>query len=426
MKTSPGRSILRGMLWVSGFVFLAKLAGAFKEMAVAAGFGTGPVVDGYLVAFNVVNYPVALALGVVSLVLVPLAARAQGAPEADLRRFHGELLGWTLLAGLLIGAGVVLCAPLLPVLVKGQGGLMGQEMLRTLALVVPFGLVSSLLASWMLAAGRHLNTLLEAVPSLLLLLALLVAGSRVEVLVWGTIAGFVCQTVFFSVLLGRGAGLARPRLSLRAPLWVDFRRGLGIMIFGQALTALLPMLDQFFCGSLGEGAISTLGYASRIMALILGLGATSLGRASLPVLSAMVAGGGDLRGGLLRWTAMIVAAGALLALLAALFAPVGVQVLFERGAFSAQDTRQVSEVLRWSLLQLPVYFLSTFFSMVLAARQQHGVIVAITAAAIVAKCLAYLALVDWLGVRGVVLSSAVMYGVVVVLQGWVCLGRGRK
>lgn len=407
--SSAGRSILRGMLWVSGFVFLAKLAGAFKEMAVAAGFGTAPAVDGYLLAFNIANYPIALALGVVSIVLVPLAARLQGADKAELHRFRSELLGWTLAVGGLVGVGILLCAPLLPLLVQGQGGLIGEGMLQVLALVVPFGLLSSLLASWMLAAGRHLNTLLEAVPSLVLLLALLLLEAQPAVLVWGTVLGFAVQTGVFIWFAQRAGEFEVPRLSFKAQAWTDFRRGFGVMLFAQALTALLPLLDQFFCGSLGDGAISTLGYANRIMALLLGLGATSLSRACLPVLSEVVAKGEDLRGRLGRWVLLIVVASAVCAGVAALLAPLGVRLLFERGAFTPEDSVQVTEVLRWSLIQMPAYFVAIFMFNVMAATQRHAVLIVVILLGIAAKALAYSILIGPLGLNGVVLSTVVMH-----------------
>ena len=57
------------------------------------------------------------------------------------------------------------------------------------------------------------------------------------------------------------------------------------MLAGQALMSFVGIIDQFFAAHLGTGAIATLSYANRILALILGLGATAVGRATLPIFS---------------------------------------------------------------------------------------------------------------------------------------------
>ena len=76
---SPHRRIAVGFLWVSLFVFVGKLAGAAKEMTVAWRYGVSPTVDAYVFVFNLVSWPVAVWFGIISAVLVPLAARIRHA-----------------------------------------------------------------------------------------------------------------------------------------------------------------------------------------------------------------------------------------------------------------------------------------------------------------------------------------------------------
>src|SRR3546814_4132080 len=53
---------------------------------------------------------------------------------------------------------------------------------------------------------------------------------------------------------------------------------------------------------------------------------------------------------------LMVLAGAVVTAVGWLLAPWGVALLFERGAFTADDTVVVAQVLRWGLLQMPFYF----------------------------------------------------------------------
>ena len=65
------------------------------------------------------------------------------------------------------------------------------------------------------------------------------------------------------------------------------------MLAGQALISFIGIIDQFFAAPLGTGAIATLSYANRILASMLGLGATAVARATLPVFSQAQAQGGS-------------------------------------------------------------------------------------------------------------------------------------
>ena len=68
-------AIARGMAWVALFVFLGKLAGAAKEMTIAYRYGVSDQVDAYLFIYNLISWPVGVWSSILTIVLVPLAAR---------------------------------------------------------------------------------------------------------------------------------------------------------------------------------------------------------------------------------------------------------------------------------------------------------------------------------------------------------------
>src|SRR4249920_2037850 len=94
--------IVRGMLAVTVFALLGKVAGAVKEMAVAWRFGVGAPVDAYLLVQNLVNWPVAIWFSVLTVVLIPLANRVAMETPDELPRFRRELLAATLTGGVLL------------------------------------------------------------------------------------------------------------------------------------------------------------------------------------------------------------------------------------------------------------------------------------------------------------------------------------
>jgi len=409
------RRIATGFVIVSLFVALAKGMAAFKEMAVAWRYGTSPVVDGYLFGTNLVLLPVSIWFSVLTVVLLPLVGRAATDDPLRLRRFRAELLGLTLGLGLLAyplarwGLGLLVTS--------GWSGLHGTAadtvlaMAPWLALLLPLGLVASLWSAWTMAGGGHRNTLFEGIPAVCILVAVLaLPGAAGETLLWGTVGGFLVQAACLAVPLATRKELEAPGWDLTSPHWAPFRQGFLVMLAAQVLMGLGGILDQFAAARLGEGAIATLGYANRLLALALGLGATAVSRAILPVLSGMAEGDAAHRQRLVRrWVGMMLGVGVIAAAIGWLLAPWGVRVLFQRGAFTAGDTAAVAQMLRWSLLMVPCYMANLVLVANLTSQRRYGIFIRLNAVNLTVKAGLLFVLVPILGIAGVPLSGVGMY-----------------
>src|SRR5690606_3023584 len=170
-------------------------------------------------------------------------------------------------------------------------------------------------------------------------------------------------------------------------------------------------IDQYTAANLGANANSTLGYAARLLSLVLGIGAASVGRAALPVL-ADVHGRGDVahaRAVALKWSVWMLGAGAVAAAVGWLLAPWGVALLFERGAFTAQDTQAVAHVLRWGLLQMPFYFGVLILVQLLASQNRYRIMAAIAVANFALKAVMNPILAPSMGAAGIMLATSIMY-----------------
>jgi putative peptidoglycan lipid II flippase len=408
-------AIARGMAWVALFVLLGAGARIAKEMAIAYRYGVGAELDAYLFVLNLIVWPVGIWFSVLTVVLVPLAARIRQNASAELPRFRSELLGLTLLLGVLL---LLLGSLGLPALLRSSWtGLphatlaIATGMVPTLAWLAPLGLVISLFSAWMLAAGRHANTLLESVPALVLLLVLLAfPGGGAEPLVWGTLAGFAFHLASLAMPLAREGEFEAPRFTRQSSQWVPFWQGFGIMLGGQALMGFTNIVDQFFAAHFGAGAIASLGYANRILAMIAGLGAMAVSRATLPVFSKIHAQGEEQANRVAsHWVRLLLILGAAATLMSWWLAPWGVKLLFERGAFTSQDTAMVVELFRFGLPQLPFYFAGIVLVSLLASQGRHRAIAAVAGLNLLIKILALLVLTSAFGIKGISLATSVMY-----------------
>ena len=407
-------AIVRGMAWVTVFVLLGKLSGAAKEMAVAYHYGIGAEVDGYVFVLNLVSWPLALWFSVLTMVLVPLAARMREQAPAELPRFRAELLGAALVLGFLLWLAAEL---LLPALIRWpRVGLapataaVATGAAHGLALLLPLGVLASLFSAWMLAAGLHANTLLEGVPALVIALAVTLYDGGVAPLVWGTVAGFALHLACLAFPLARRGEIVLPRLGAASPAWGWFWQSFAIMLAGNAVMSLIDIVDLMFAVHLGTGTVSTLSYANRLLALLLGLGGTAVSRATLPVFArAHHDSAGRIHQVATRWVAIMLALGALAAALVWWLAPLAVRLVFERGAFDAANSAAVAGVLRYGTLQMPFYFAALVLVSSLVARGLHRAVAIGAAINLLVKVGASLLLVPLLGMQGIVLSTGVMY-----------------
>lgn len=415
---SDHRRIASGAMRVALFLLLGKAVGAFKEMAVAYRYGVSAVVDAYQFTMTLANWLPVTMVGTLSVVLIPVLVRLRRQDARQRARFLGELQAWTLAAGIVLGVLTYAAWPL--VLTWAGMGLdeqtraMSRELTLAFAPAAMLTLLTGISAARLRAHERHVNTLLDSVPALVILAWVMLAasGQQVGPLLWGTLVGYTLQSVWLLWLASRADGIwARPYWGFQAQQWPELVKAAGIMLVGQVAMSFVGPLDQYTAANLGANANATLGYAARLISLLLGVGAASVGRAALPVLADIHARGDAHHGRrmALKWSLGMVAAGGVAALIGWLLAPWGVALLFERGAFTAQDTQAVAGVLRWGLVQLPFYFGVLILVQLLASQNRYRVMAVIALCNFAVKFVLNPLLAPVMGVEGIMLATGIMY-----------------
>ena len=187
---------------------------------------------------------------------------------------------------------------------------------------------------------------------------------------------------------------------------------MGPGVIGAGVMHINLFADMVIASFLGAGAISHLYYADRLNQLPLGIVGIAVGTALLPMLSKAIANkdnqeSHDLFNRALEMC-LLLALPASFALLAC--APIFIEGLFERGAFKAQDTQMTSLVLRAYAIGLPAYIAIKVFSTVHWANQDTKTPVKISIIATVLNIAASLILIQFMGVAGIALATA--------LTGW--------
>ena len=421
-------AIFKGMLTVALFTLLGKLMSAAKEMAVAYRYGLAAEVDAYQFIYNLVSWPIGIWTSVLTAVLVPLAARMRAFDHEAIPHFRSELFGFALIIGC---ASVVLAwTGIAALLSSGTTGLpphsvqLAQAALPGLVLLLPFGMLIALQSAWMLSAGRHVNTLLDSVPTLFIAAAVLVFASPaadpgispapspgISPLVWGTVVGAGFHLLSLMIPNARHSEFEAPAFRRAAPHWTPFWQGFGIMLAGQALISFTVIIDQFYAVGLGTGSVATLGYANRVLSLILSLAAIAVSRATLPIFSRSASGDQcDIYRVAMVWMRLMFMAGIVAMVAGYVFAPGIIRLLFERGQFGAGDTQVVADALRFGLPQLPCYFSVMVLVSYALSQRRYKLIFWSGVIGCAGKVIGNILLVPALGINGIALAATFVYG----------------
>ncbi|CAN0618265.1 conserved membrane protein of unknown function [Burkholderia multivorans] len=397
------------------FVMLGKGAAALREMAIAYHYGISPVVDAYQLTFSMITFlPAAFVVGL-QIMLVPTLVRLRSQPMGEQARFLGELQ----MVALVFGTG---CAAVLFVAWPWMLGLFARnlsgetrEMSRAMMMAMcPVGILMMTIcvfAARLQARERHINTLLEALPAVVVLLFLVAAqqGNSPAPLMWGTTIGFLLQAVWLGALARVTDGVrTRFFFSLRSPQWSRNYRTVGMFFLGQLVLSLAVPLDQYFVAGLGDGAIATLSYSGRLIALLEGVGAIAIGRATLPVFSDIQSSGEPARARemALKWSFLMLGCGVLVVAIVWPLAPIVIKLMFQHGAFTDADTSTVAHLLRWSLAKLPFYFAQLVLLQLFASEGRLKELAGMAIVCFIVKAIANVVLIRWFGIVGIVLASA--------------------
>ena len=405
------RNIVRGLLLVALFTLAGKAVGAAKEVAIAYKFGLSEIVDVYVLAFTFAIWIPVMASTVLNSIYVPLIHKLD--PE-EKECFIRQFTGMGLVVSGLVTLLLLVVLPLITDFMSDQFSPEARNALHKLAVgfspIAGLGFLAALFSSMLLAEERHSNTLLETIPSLTLIIFILLwpASKSINPLLWGTILGVVLQALGLLILLLNARLFKhRPVFSFQSPGWQRFRQDIGIVLLGQFVMSFVEPVSAVIAADLGPGNVAGLGYSNRVLALFLTLGATAIARAILPVLSKSQ-NNNQIRLGI-QWSIIMFACGTVAAIIAWQITPQLVKLLLERGAFTEENTTEVSKAIRFGVLQFPFYFSGIVLAQLFISLRLYVPILISAVLAVTMKVIFSLLLAPKYMFAGIVLANIPMY-----------------
>jgi len=410
--------ILGAVVVVGACSLLAKLVATGKELAVAAWFGRSDALDAFLIALLLPTTVVSLLAGSFGGVLVPSFIRIQeNQGQVAAQQFFSSIqtVGLVLLAG--VSVLLAIAAPLyLPLLGSGFDAakvLLAQKLLYVL---LPFIVVNGAVLIWtsVLNAGETfaLPALTPLLTPLVTLACLFIWGGKVGIfaLAVGTIAGTILEaTILGRTIRARGLELRLGWYGWTPELRLAGRQYLSV-VTGSLILGVSPIIDQAMAAMLSAGSVAALSYGNKIVMVITTLTSSALGTAVLPYISQMMARN-DWSGcrRTLKIYSLIVLSVTIpiTVVLVAVSQPL-VRLLYQRGAFTANDTLVVSAVQIGFALVIPFSTWCMLFVRYLTALHRNDVLAYGAVANACLNVVLNLVLMRRMGVAGIALSTSLV------------------
>ena len=373
------QSLVRNIMTVGGWTLISRGTGFARDVMMAAYLGTGPVAEAFLIAFSLPNmFRRFFAEGAFNMAFVPMFAKKLEGGE-DAAGFARD--AWNGMVTLLL-AFTVIGTLAMPWLVWAMAsGFTGERY----DLAVTFGQISfsyilfislvALLSGILTTHGRFSEA--SFVPVLMNLVFIAAMGLAVWAgwdmgltLSWTVPITGMAQLAF-TWIAARKIGYA---LTFGLPRWTADLARLAL-IAGPAVLAggvvQINLLVGRQVASFTEGAVAWLSYADRLYQLPLGVVGIAIGTVLLPDLSRRLRAG-DAEGGRASFNrgaefalAMTLPASVALAVLAEPLC----SVLYQRGAFTDQDTQATALVLAIYGVGLPAFVLHKVLQPLFYARE---------------------------------------------------------
>ena len=349
------REVTRAALLVMLAFALSRALGLVRQIVFSRYFGTGPEMDAYVAAMRIPDMLfLVVAGGALGSAFIPVfTARLTRDERPEAWGLASAIINLLLLVIIPLSLGAMLLAPWLvrhliaPALspaIQARTVTLMRVMLLSPAIFGVSGVVMGIL-------NAHQHFLLPALAPLLYNLAIIAGALWGSNTSWGTMGPAIGMVVGALLHLGiQVPGLLRfsarytPTLGLEDAAVRTVGRLMAPRVLGVAVVQINMVITTALASGLGPGAISALDYAWRLMLLPQGIFAQAVGTAVFPTLSAQAARGelGELRRTL---TAMIRTLIAIVLPATAGLIILGrplIALIFERGAFSAASTHEVS------------------------------------------------------------------------------------
>ena len=396
------------------------LATLTQELLIASAFGTSYRLDAFQLAFlplsvlaNVVAGGALHAAFVPTYVRIRSSDGTQGAKDL-FASVSVNMLGLLLVAALLLG---ITFSGLLDLYASGQSQEAKKLSVSLFYILLPmllFGGICSLFSSTLNALGYFAYPSLSQIfVPVMVIISILLLKDRFDIfsLAYGFVVGYALQLVAVSGLLIRKKQFPRSKLKNPSPYKRKFiAQYLSVSVSAMILGGM-ALVDQAMAATLETGSVSALAFATRPVTMFMAFSTVVIGNATLPYFSevALISGRSAILPILKKWIIWIFLGGMIVTLGWEIFAEDIIKILYQRGAFTSENTTLVTEVQRYYIIQIPFYLCGIIGMRAINALNENKKLLVISMGCLLLNIGTGYICMKILGLGGIALSKSIVF-----------------
>lgn len=428
MNEKSSAKAVRTIGLMAVIIFFAKILGLLREVLIAGVYGQGYVSDILNTSTQIPLLFFDMTLGVAILsTFVPVFNQCleKGGKQSAMRFANNFMSVTVLLAVIFSAIGIIFAEPIVKAMVPGYSAEKIAETAKLLRILFPsiiFTTAAYTSVGILQSFGEfNIPSIISVVSNLIMILYLLIFGNRFGVV--GVIVSMVvawASQLFVQIpYLAKFGYRYAPNIDFKDKNLVSAAKLAVPVLVSSWVQPLCVVINMAFGSSLGDGAVSGLNWANKIYIIMVGIFAYAVTNFIFPKLSRLNAGEdshafSETTRTSVAWVVVIIAF--VSAMFVALNKPI-IQVVFERGAFTAEDTSLTARALMFYSVGMIGYAICEILNKSFYAVQDGKTPMITSIAGVVANFAAAFVFVKALdmGVGGLALASATGSGCMAII-----------
>ena len=327
-----------------------KVLGFVREMVLAAFYGAGEITDAYNMAQNIPNILLAGLVSAASVAYMPILSRkveSEGQMEGDL--YTSRLLNSLILViCTAIALGAIFAKPLVGIFAPGYEGTQASLTvwyLRFAFFSVLFTAFVYIFEAYLQYKGVFFPQIVLGYVQSIAVIVFVVFSSRTNyhLLIFGIVLGFALRGLGCWAIAGRQGYRYSPDFHMGDAVKEAMLLALPVFL-GGSVSQINTFVDRMLASGLPEGSVSVLTYGNEIINSIVMLTVTILVTIIYPKLNQAFAQGDRRQIGTLteRGINVLALLAVPISMGAMLYAQPVIRIVYEHGAFTAEDTRRTA------------------------------------------------------------------------------------
>ncbi|MGK7887262.1 MAG: murein biosynthesis integral membrane protein MurJ [Crocosphaera sp.] len=414
---SVNQKIFSATILVALMTALGKVISVAKELVVAWSLGVSDDLDAFFIALIIPSFFVTVIANSFNVSLIPtyIDVRERKGIEAAQKLFSGAIVfSFTLLA-LMSTMMVVSCPVFLPRIGQGFNEAKLNLTFNLLLIISPWLVFTGIITiiRGVLNAGERFALAAFSptiTPAITILLLVIKPSLGVYALALGLIIGAFLELVLLGMMLTRQGIYFLPKWS---GFDEDLRQVIAQyipMIAGACLMGSTTLVDQSMAAMLSPGSVSALNYGNKLIALPITIIVTGLGTAVFPYFSQMTADRDwkQIKNTIKKYLRLIFLFTIPFTIFLLIISETLVRIMFQRGAFTAEDTQIVSRIQSCYALQIPFYVAGVLLVRLISSLKGNHILMKAAIWNLMLNIVLNFLLLKWMGVAGIALSTSLV------------------